>query len=627
MKTGFQLRALRVTSKKRKVAALEFRPGLNVVAGASNTGKSYILGCIDFMLGATKPPKAITESVGYESVELEFEDHSGVLHRFERSLKGGDVSHRIRSGDAWKSADPEILAWRHAPSDPETISGVLLNLCGFWGRKIRTNEAGKLVTLSFRDLAHLSVINEKRIIDDGSPILSGQYTEKTKEIGVFRLLLTGIDDSSVIARESRKENLARKRAQLELLDRMIARLEQQIATAEKEPTSVAERRKRRDEAIARHTQVILASQEEIAAEQLRRQLAWTSAQQTTAKRDATLELRNRFKLLEDHYQSDLARLNAIIEADHYFAQLRTVVCPLCGAPVDQHDEHQHSEHSDGLRDLRIACKAEIEKIQILLRDLVGTTAQLDQELSSLAHQREQHESTFATATQTIQEQLAPKAQQLQGELETLISDRDQLAYIEMLQERLLSMQDERDAIASIVWQPRPTDDVPKMLVSQPLETFTLAAQELLTAWKYPELTRVTFNQELIDLIVSGKDRASEGKGFRAIGYSAFIIGLLRYCYENNLPHPGIVVLDSPLVTYKRRDTQPGEEIPEDVSKAFYEDLANTPADLQIIVLENEDPPKEVQAKIQYEHFSRSKEIGRYGFFPINSDGPSPSDPQ
>jgi hypothetical protein len=62
--------------------------------------------------------------------------------------------------------------------------------------------------------------------------------------------------------------------------------------------------------------------------------------------------------------------------------------------------------------------------------------------------------------------------------------------------------------------------------------------------------------------------------------------------------------------------QPGEAIPENVSRAFYEALALTPDDRQIIVLENEDPPDELQSKIHYTHFSRVVGIGRYGFFPV-----------
>ncbi len=130
------------------------------------------------------------------------------------------------------------------------------------------------------------------------------------------------------------------------------------------------------------------------------------------------------------------------------------------------------------------------------------------------------------------------------------------------------------------------------------------------------LTRVTFSDEKLDLVISGKERGSEGKGFRAIAYAAYIIGLLDYCVDADvkLPHPGLVVLDSPLVTYKRRDTTPGEAIPDDVITAFYVGLANTPATKQVIILENNDPPEQLQAQMQYIHFSRS-DVGRYGFFP------------
>jgi hypothetical protein len=184
-------------------------------------------------------------------------------------------------------------------------------------------------------------------------------------------------------------------------------------------------------------------------------------------------------------------------------------------------------------------------------------------------------------------------------------------------ESFLGLQSERNRIASIVWKAAPREDVSDILVSQSIEAFTLRVQSLLEAWKYPELTRVTFSDEKVDLLISGKERASEGKGFRAIAYAAFMIALLDYCAESTveLPHPGIVILDSPLVTYKRRDTTPGEEISEDVTSAFYEALAELPNERQVIVLENNDPPTTLCSQINYTHFSRSA-TGRYGFFPV-----------
>lgn len=618
MKTGFQLRALRVTGKAKGPAELIFGPGLNVVSGASSTGKSYILQCIDFACGAGTKPKVIDESVGYETVELELEDAAGNRHKLERSLKGGDARHFISVGGEWKPAEAPTLSKKHSAAEVETISGFLLGLSSLWGNKVRTNSAGNAISLSFRDVAHLIFIDEKRIIEDRSPIFSGRDTAETKEASVFNLFLTGVDDSSVITHETRKENQQRKKAQLELLDRMIGRTEEQLSKADKELNTIAERKNSVDEAIAARTEVITINQNEIAVHQQRRQAAWNTVQQVSARRNATQQLKTRFGLLEQHYNNDLARLKALIEADHYFSQLSEVRCPLCGADVKDHNGSLHSSQESGeLQNIRIACQEEVRKIQALLKDLLGTTSQLDCELSSLEKQHEEQLSLFQDANTVIERQLAPRAKQLQSELTDFMDRRDALAYAEMLQERLDSLRQERDEVAKAVWKSKPVenDGSQELLVPQAVEKFTLAVQAILAEWRYPNLTRVTFNNERSDLIISGKDRASEGKGFRAISCGAFIIGLLRYCADHDMPHAGLVAIDSPLVTYKRRDTQPGEEIPEDVSKAFYEALALTPKDRQIIVLENEDPPEHVQPKIYYTHFSRQPGVGRYGFFP------------
>jgi hypothetical protein len=619
VKTGFQLRALRVTGKGKEPAEVAFGPGLNVISGASSTGKSYILQCVDFACGGGTKPKVIDESVGYETVELELEDFSGSRHKLERSLKGADARHFIADGSGWKAAQIPTLSAKHSATDPETISGFLLQLSSLWGNQIRTNAAGNIISLSFRDVAQLVFVDEMRIIEDRSPIFSGQNNMETKEESIFNLFLTGVDDRSVIAHQTRKESQQRKKAQLELLDRMIARTEEQLSRADKELATVAERKMRVNEAIAKRTEVITLNQNEIVSLQQRRQHAWDSVQTVSARRNATQQLRTRFGLLEQHYNNDLARLKAIIEADHYFSQLREVRCPLCGAEVKDHDSSFHpSDASVELRDIRAACQEEVRKIQALLRDLLGTTSQLDGELSSLQKQHQDQLSLFQEANTIIERQLAPRAKQLQSELTDFIERRDELAYVEMLQERLQSLKQERDEVAKAVWKSQPveSDGRQELLVPQAIENFTLAVQAVLEEWRYPDLTRVTFNNERSDLFISGKDRASEGKGFRAIACSAFIIGLLRYCADRDLPHAGLVTLDSPLVTYKRRDTLPGEAIPEDVSKAFYEALASTPKDRQIIVLENEDPPENVLSAIYYTHFSRLAGIGRYGFFPV-----------
>lgn len=199
MRYGFVLRHLVLTGPGKEPAEVALTRGLNVIAGPSDTGKSYIVQCIDFALGGGTVPKVIRESAGYDTVVLEIETNSDQrIYTLERSLRGGNV--RCKS-----AGQPErVLAAKHKAGKEDTISQFLLNLSGLGTKKVRTNQQGKTRLLSFRDIAPLVIIDEETVITETSPVLSGQVISQTEESGVFRLLLTGTDDSSIIALEDPK---------------------------------------------------------------------------------------------------------------------------------------------------------------------------------------------------------------------------------------------------------------------------------------------------------------------------------------------------------------------------------------------------------------------------------------
>src|SRR3546814_16286533 len=58
------------------------------------------------------------------------------------------------------------------------------------------------------------------------------------------------------------------------------------------------------------------------------------------------------------------------------------------------------------------------------------------------------------------------------------------------------------------------------------------------------------SSDLFDLIIDGKRRRNNGKGVRAIPHAAFKVALLTFCRSRGLPHPGFLVLDTPLITYR-----------------------------------------------------------------------------
>ncbi|MBO1582535.1 hypothetical protein [Bacillus sp. XF8] len=130
-----------------------------------------------------------------------------------------------------------------------------------------------------------------------------------------------------------------------------------------------------------------------------------------------------------------------------------------------------------------------------------------------------------------------------------------------------------------------------------------------------------FDERKKDIVINGKDKEGFGKGYASILNSAFVIGVLKYAIKLGLPHPKVVILDSPLTTYKEKDVTEDEseqKVREEVKNAFFESLSNYKGNVQFIILDNIEPKKEIQEKINYCRFTGNELISRYGFIPANS---------
>lgn len=152
------------------------------------------------------------------------------------------------------------------------------------------------------------------------------------------------------------------------------------------------------------------------------------------------------------------------------------------------------------------------------------------------------------------------------------------------------------------------------LPSSSIDRFSTLILDMLKEWHFPNVQRVHFDQRLRDLVIDGKNRTSFGKGLRAITQSAFSIGLLQYCRQQMTPHPGFVILDSPLLSYKEPDGDEDDLRHTDLKARFYQYLEKIPIDQQVIIIENTDPPPEIQGMSQAIKFTGILGDGRAGLF-------------
>ena len=159
---------------------------------------------------------------------------------------------------------------------------------------------------------------------------------------------------------------------------------------------------------------------------------------------------------------------------------------------------------------------------------------------------------------------------------------------------------------------------PVDLSASVLDDFARTVQNLLQAWDFPGSERVSFDEKKKDLSIGGQPRTSSGKGFRAVTHAAMTIGLMDFCKERNLSHPGFVVLDSPLLAYWEPEASEDKAILEgiELKERFYEYLADNYNDSQILIIENEHPPANIEERIALTNFTGNPSEGRCGFFPL-----------
>lgn len=606
--TGFQIRRLTLLGRGVPNAEVQFREGLNVVSGPSDTGKTFIVQCIDYMLGGKDVPEPIPETAQYETVRLALDvsdaDDEVVL---ERSIRGSDFKLVIPN-----KVDRHLSA-KHSAGKKDSVSQYLLGLSGLTERKVRKNKQGATREVSFRDLARLILVDEETIISKTSPILTGQYTTATAESAVFRLLLTGVDDSSLISSEDPKITKGRQAGKVEMLDLLLNQTKGRLAEMQL-PGDVPAWQSQ----LTQIETLFEAAQKELALEQQNaahlegiRRTELSSLRKLESRAGVLRELQRRFALLEQQYLSDLRRLESIAEAGARLGQMNEERCPVCGATAE-HQEHEHQKAEAAPEDVAQSCLAEAAKIKLLISDLHLTRADNDHQIGRLDELSMQiKERVRAVATQ-LTEMLKPRVEIALLRLRESQGNRDTYRRALELHGRVNELQ---GLLTNLEVTPsgKGAELESASVRSDEAEAFSQEVESLLRAWHFPGLDRVTFSEGDQDIVISGRTRASHGKGVRAIAHAAFNLALLKLCIKAEMPHPGFALIDSPLVVYREPDTDE-DGFSHDVKDAFYRSIAEDFRASQVIIFENEDPPSDLGADANIIRFTGASH-GRQGFIP------------
>ncbi|MDR2241127.1 MAG: hypothetical protein LBE33_11870 [Zoogloeaceae bacterium] len=623
---GFRLRFLGFFGPQKPPATVTFGSGLNVIYGASNTGKSFIVEAIDFMLGGQPPLRDIPERVGYDIVLMGIETLNGKFFTVWRSMDGGG----FRLYEGLHEMPPAVdipskqLSADHSDKNDLNLSSFLLDLCGLGGKRVRKNARNETNSLSFRNIARLMIVNETEITQQRSPLMDGNPIANTPNLATFKLLLTGTDDSALVASNKNESETLSREAQLHLLNQLLGDYRERLKELTKSPKELEEQLEKIDNSLRQQAAQVNTTETEFQEAAGKRRELRKRLEESRERRAEVDSMLERFSLLDQHYVSDIERLRAIEEGGTLFSVLGTEHCPFCGAAPAHHraDTECHGDTDAVVQ----AARTEIAKIEILRTELAATVHSLEREGVNFDRRMPAIVRELESISGAVEELIAPKLSTLRKSYSDFADKRAEVrealamyATVQDMERRRADLEkDSEDEKAGSL----ANADIPTTVTYN----FSKAVEGILKGWHFPEDGDVYFDSKTRDLVIAGKSRSAFGKGLRAITHAAFSLGLLAFCRARQTPHPGFVVLDSPLLAYREPDGTEDDLTGTDLQEQFYTYLEALPADTQVIVVENTDPPDAIMKRKQSIMFSKNPHQGRYGLFPYTVDSALSSSP-
>jgi len=588
---SFYIEKIIVTGSGKTDSIIELSNGVNIIYGPSNTGKTYIVKCIDYMFGSEREP--IDISTGYQYIKIIVRTQCGTI---TMSRKIGENKIEVSSNDNNVPSGKYATKASRTNYD-KTINSVWLSLIGINDlHLVISNENYKKQILSWRTFSHMFMLTETKIISEYSAILSGRDTSNTAVIASLIFLLSGQDFAETETKDTKEIKEAKKNAVKAYINKELFRLSernQELLDQLKENPNID---------IAVEIEKIMA---EISTNEKRINSFIEENQKILAqlyeKNENLSEcnvLLNRYDELTTQYDADLKRLNFIVDGEANLNASFSTHCPFCDGEVVVKKNQNYID----------AAKSDYKKIKLQAKDLESASKELRSEKLSL----EQEIGTLMAKKKSIEEliekELKPQVFNLKEKLSAYkdaIECQKEIDILKKLSEQKTADMIENDTDEESELKFKVKEHLDYSFINE----LSNGIKSFLENCNYDNLLSVIFDKADMDIVINGKKKSSNGKGYNAYFNSVVAIVLSRYMESKAKYSPDFLVLDSPILSLKEKETKKPSET---MRNTLFENIVDNQKGIQTIVIENEIP------EINYKdaniiHFTKEKNNGRYGF--------------
>lgn len=557
--------------RDNKTSITQFMAGLNIIVGPSNTGKSLILDCINYMMGAKSTEHRFDPNLHIHCIQIKI-DVEGKLLSITREINSskftvaGNVA-SITNGEyclSNKSKMPINNVWLSLLHIPNDI-------------KILNTKSGKLQSLTFRSIYHLLLIDENRISQTTS-ILNAPHglSRILPTLSALIYLMTGnsIKNTDYIDKKTQK-------IQIEAINTFVNNTIKSLQTQKAICNNVHITED--PYTINKQIQQILdkiTSQQSLLDETLRisKKVSYriNSINSQLSENEILLDRNNQ---LMSQYYSDIKRMTFIVEGNYLLTKQKSIIglCPFCNNKMT-------------IKPDKIAIESiatELEKIKLQIRDLKVTQESIKAECTALEEEKTALIADKKDCEDKINNEIAPQI----GELKLRLHEyKKALIYTEK-QKNVVNFSDflkKEQEMATVLKSD--TINISTDINNKFKDVFATPINEeldiLLKKCHYLDYHYSFFDFEHYDAVINGHMKKIQGQGYRAFINMIVILAIHNCLQKNNLFELPFLIADSSLQALKESE-YPRYEVPEYMKIALLEYLAKRK--MQTILIENEIP--------------------------------------
>jgi predicted nucleic acid-binding Zn-ribbon protein len=612
---GFYIEKLVVSGKGKEPSTVEFSDGLNFIVGPSNTGKTMIFECLDYIFGfepQKNKPFQFDPELGYNHFKLITRTPNGTVV-FERYLGENKIT--------LSGTDPnfEYRVYSLGHKAKYNISNVWLQMIGInESHKILASKSGRINELTWRGMLHMFFIKQQHVTRTSSVLLNPSLLPNMAETSakaIVLFLMTGMDADSSIVFKDKRIITAKRGAVIDYIKSTVARLANRESELLKKYHSVEMMGLLSNYSINDAKSEIDTINTKIDELQYKinknidQSKALMNSIYTNNSRLSECDtLVDRFSALRSQYLSDIERLSFVVDGKIAHSSIsKPDHCPFCDSEIQSSEDPSYAD----------AAKAELQHIRSHLVELEKAEKDLDRKRYTIVSTIEELENRKSSIDRDLSLELKPQFEELKNRL-------NMYRYVVEINKELDVVRKEELVFNQELFEKEtetePTQikyDMNEYFDYESLHTFEETLRSILEAIHYEGSGSARINMNTFDLEVGGREKAvSNGGGYCGLLNSVVSLALVEYLEKYGEYSPGIFAADSPLTQLSESEFTSSSNT---MKVGFVNHLLsisneNESPFFQIIIAEHKEKlPIDDISQANIIEFTGVKNHGRYGF--------------